>query len=98
MIYDSKVESDDTKQVKIRRSQSRPLFKKLESEYKANVLLPEFNKVKEILKERKDFMNPIKFKDKLRRWSRRSNVFNLVYEHFCCIIIHEKYSFISSTI
>jgi hypothetical protein len=63
LIYDSRVENDDTKQVKIRKSQSRPLFQKLESEYKANVLLPEFNKVKEILKERKDFMNPIKFKD-----------------------------------
>lgn len=37
----------------IRQSKSKPLFKKLEKEYKKHVLLPELNKSKEILNERK---------------------------------------------
>lgn len=63
MLRNSRAESEESKRKYVQKSQSRPMFEKLESDYREKILLPELNKSKEILKERKDFMKPIRLKD-----------------------------------
>ena len=51
--------SMDTEHKAFKYSQSKPLFKRLEAEYKQNILLPELNKSKEVLIQRHEYMHPI---------------------------------------
>jgi len=55
--------SAETDANKLRHSQSRPLFKKLEMDYKQRVLLPELAKNKQILVQRREYMKPVRNTD-----------------------------------
>ena len=53
--------SNDPKLISI--SFTKPLYKKLEDDYKSKILLPELDRNKEILKKRKEYMKPVTYSD-----------------------------------
>lgn len=53
----------DTEHRAFKYSQSKPLFKKLEADFKQKILLPELNKSKEVLIQRHEYMKPIPHTD-----------------------------------
>lgn len=52
---------DDPKLISI--SFNKPLFQKLEDDYKNKILLPELDRSREILKQRKEYMKPVTYTD-----------------------------------